>query len=71
MSNCILTFKFGEDPKDIIEVPHDGALSPNIDLNTIQILKNSNKWESILKLLENKIRNKVGRYEIRYSLRNI
>lgn len=64
MSNCILTFKFGENPNDIIEVPHDGALSPNIDLDTIQILKNSNKWESILKLLENKIRNKVGRYEM-------
>jgi hypothetical protein len=35
MSNCILTFKFGENPNDIIEVPHDGALSPNIDLDTI------------------------------------
>jgi hypothetical protein len=64
MSDCKLTFKFGENPEDIIEVPHNEALLSNIDSNTINIIKNSGKWGDILKVLENKMRNKVGKYEI-------
>lgn len=64
MNDCKLTFKFGENPEDIIEVPHSEALLSNIDSNTINIIKKSGKWGDILKVLENKMRNKVGKYEI-------
>lgn len=59
--SCILTFKIRD---RIVEVPHDGTLlqDPQLNDNLLHILRNSEKWQEIFSLLEDKIRNKVGIY---------